>query len=92
MSRTLEALELIKNREPKSFRQFAEWFWPGNLMHTRVTNCGNGARQGAGSFLCAGSFLGRLNKKGLIFIDRGRIGTTEPIAILTDKGEQALKG
>lgn len=89
MSRTIEALRLIEKAKPKSFRQFGELFWPNNLMHTRITRCGYGVRQGAGSFLCAGSFLGRLRRKGLIIVHRWK-GVTEPIATLTDKGYKLL--
>lgn len=89
MSRTIDALRLIEKSKPRSFRQFGELFWPNNPMHTRVTNCGNGARQGAGTFLCAGSFLARLKKEGLIIVHR-REGTAAPIATLTDKGRDSL--
>lgn len=89
MSRTLEALRLIEKSKPKSFRQFGELFWPNNPMHGKVTNCGNGARRGAGTFLCAGSFLGRLRMNGLIIVHRQK-DNTEPIATLTNKGRELL--
>ena len=90
MSRTTEALRLIEKSKPRSFRLFGKLFWPDNLMHSRVTRCGNGSRRGAGSFLCAGSFLGRLRKSGLIIVHRFK-DNTEPIATLTDKGYELLQ-
>lgn len=91
MTRTIEALRLIDERKPGTYREFAKWFWPNSDMHTNHSNCGNGGRIGAGAFLCAGSFLGKLERRGLIRKNRDRIGTTEPIAYLTSKGRIRLE-
>ena len=35
-------------------------------MHTRISNQGNGACHGKAAWLCAGSYIGRLKKMGLV--------------------------
>lgn len=65
--RTIEALLILRDKKPQSFAQFALLFWPDNLMHRRHTNCGtHGSRRGAGAWLAAGSYLGKLERAGFI--------------------------
>lgn len=90
MTRTIEALYLIKNRNPRSYRQFAQWFWPDSKMHSNLTNCGNGIRRGAGAWFCAGSFLGKLERQGLIKKSRNE-GFPKSIAFITPKGFELMK-
>ena len=58
-------------------------------LFTAVSNQGNGACAGKKAWLCAGSYLGRLAKKGLVrkCIPRDR-GADR--FIITSKGENAL--
>ena len=91
MTRTQEALIILRDKRPQSYGQFAQLFWPDSDMHGRFTNCGNGARRGAGAFLCAGSFLGKLERKGLIFKRRYGSPRGQSIAILTEAAVKILE-
>lgn len=52
-----------------SARNFAEAMWgdTDTNMFKSVKNTGNGACSGKAAWLCAGSYLGRLRKKGWIY-------------------------
>jgi hypothetical protein len=90
-NRTIKALQLIEKEKPKSFRRFAQLFWPDSEMHTNSSNCGYGARRGAGAFLCAGSFLSKLEKQGFIVKQRYPRSASYPIVELTDKGRELIQ-
>lgn len=66
-ARMVEALKILRDKKPKSHSYFARLYWPDNLMHKRTSNAGNhGSRRGAGAWLSAGSYLGKLKKRGLV--------------------------
>lgn len=90
--RTLEALRILRDEKPHTDSGFAELFWPDSMMHTKHSAAGtHGSRRGAGAWLCSGSYLAKLQKRGLIF---KRHPTTDPhlwpIATLTEAGEDVL--
>ena len=67
-SRTYEALKLL-SEHPNGIavRLFGLRFWPDNVMHSKVFNTGRGgACKGKAGWLCAGSFLSKLKRKGLV--------------------------
>lgn len=64
-----KALNILKNtsyEKGKTARYFALEMWPDSNMHTKVKNTGNGATTGKGAWLCAGSYLAKLIKKGWV--------------------------
>jgi hypothetical protein len=90
--RTIEALRILRDIKPQTAAQFAELFWPGNDMHTRHSNCGtHGARRGAGAWLAAGSYLGALERRGLIYKRHITTSHEHPIATLRQAGSDALR-
>lgn len=72
--RMIEALKIINDNQGMyglTANQFAQIFWPYK-KHSRlwdaVTNTGGyGACAGKKLWLCGGSYLGKLKKKGLIY-------------------------
>lgn len=91
-ARTVEALRILQERQPRSHAYFAELFWPGNDMHARYSNAGtHGARRGAGAWLSSGSYLAKLEKRGLIHRRRYGDSSSRPIATLTAEGARILK-
>jgi len=64
--RTLEVLQILHDHPDIGAERLSHLLWPDNDMHRKVKNCGNGARTGIG-FLCAGSYMARLIKKGLVW-------------------------
>lgn len=65
----LKALKILKDTDyfkPMRPGQFALKMWPDSDMHTKVKNTGNGATTGKGAWLCGGSYLSKLQKKGLV--------------------------
>lgn len=74
-----KALEILKDTsysKQMSPVTFAEKMWGGTdtLMFTKVKNSGNGACTGKGSWLCAGSYMGRLRKKGWVYVEYAPTG------------------
>lgn len=91
--RLIEALLILRDRKPKSYSDFAELFWHDNPMHQRSSNAGtHGSRRGAGAWLAAGSYLGKLSKSGIV-MSHLRQSSIEylGIASLTAKGDAILK-
>ncbi len=91
MSRLIQALRILKETnidKPMSSAQFGLLFWPDHIMHLQVTNTGNGACSGKKGWLCAGSYLAKLRKKGLTnnwtYTANGRY-------YITSKGKEKLK-
>jgi hypothetical protein len=72
-----------------SCRGFALKMWPDHeFMHIARSNGGNGAQRGKKAWLCAGSYLAKLTKRGLA--RRGwRRGDTG--YCITREGKQALE-
>ncbi len=52
--------------KPMAAREFALKMWPKSNMHTTSKNQGNGATRGKAAWLCGGSYLAKLQKKGLV--------------------------
>ncbi len=91
--RTIEALQILRDKKPKSASGFARLFWPGYNMHVKGSNAGtHGSRRGNGAWLCAGSYLAKLERRGLV---RKQYDPTSidlfGIASLTNAGEDALR-
>jgi hypothetical protein len=80
------ALEIIKDSDYPDklygYRGFAEKMWPDSLMHHRSKN----GVVGTGAWLCAGSYMGRLAKLGVVVKDHRRNGF-----YITYKGKELLK-
>lgn len=85
--RIYEALIIIRDNEGIRPLVFAEKFWPDSDMHRKVKNTGNGACIGKGSWLCAGSYIARLKKKGYVRHDI----INGSWAMLTSKGKEIIK-
>lgn len=66
-TRTYEALIILRDKKPKTAEDFSRMFWPDSVMHQRHYSAGpHGTRRGCGS-LTGGSFLSKLQKRGLIW-------------------------
>ena len=86
--RTHKALSILVKNPGVGAKQFAVLYYTEpqyEYLFTAVSNQGNGACAGKKAWLCAGSFLGRLCKVGLVRRDvvAGRF-------YVTDKGKQEL--
>ena len=71
---------------------FAAQYYAGTdkeYLLTAVSNQGEGACAGKKAWLCAGSYLARLVKQGLVFRYMTREG--KMLFFITDKGREALK-
>jgi hypothetical protein len=65
----IKALTILKDTsysKPFQAAEFALKMWPDSDMHRKTSNQGNGACVGKAAWLCAGSYLGKLYKKGWI--------------------------
>ena len=84
-----KALRIIQNTPGILAQDFATKMWPESSMHIRSHNGGHGSQRGKGAWLCAGSHIGKLIKKGLIFqpLVNGHLSGYK----LTRKGREALK-
>lgn len=63
------ALEILKNTSsgsPMTCKMFARLMWPESPMHLKVSNQGRGATPGKAAWLCAGSYLSKLRRDGLV--------------------------
>ncbi len=81
------ALQIIRDNNIRSPREFAEKMWPNSEGWQRVHKVGHGASRGAAMALAGGGFLGKLRAQGLI-----RGGYNYERIILTDKGKERLPG
>lgn len=87
-----KALDILRRHPDITANFFAALYFDGpshEYLFTAVSNQGNGARAGKKAWLCAGSLLGKLTKKGLVwrrFLDDGKT-----VFCLTDKGRKALE-
>ena len=59
-------LTLIRDIPDIQAGRIAEKLWPDSLMHKRHYNTGHGACVGKGAWLFAGSYVGKLIKKGWV--------------------------
>lgn len=64
--RQREALEILERVGPEGIspRGFGLTFWPDSDMHKKHSNNTYGAQVGKAGWLAAGSYLGKLRKKG----------------------------
>lgn len=73
---------------------FAEAMWPEANMHVKSSNGGHGAARGKAAWLCGGSYIGRLRKKGWVRYKNLLNGTWDGY-VLTQEGrllfEQIVK-
>jgi len=89
MTPTQRALKIIDEQRkiPGRFTcgDFARLMWPDSPAWSRNTRCGRGSHTGKGMWLCAGSFLAKLRKRGLVW------GRPHECGIhLTDAGRELL--
>ena len=89
--KTIQALKIL-NVEYEviiTAKIFAEIMWKDSPRWKRVHNIGNGATQGSGMWLCAGSYLWKLQKAGLA---KRNIWHNDYAAwIITEEGINILK-
>jgi hypothetical protein len=74
-SGTIKALRIIADLPDfiMTASEFAQFMWPDSPGWTKVSNCGtHGARRGCGMWRAGGSFLAKLEKRGLIWQIRER--------------------
>lgn len=64
--RQIEALIILNSKESMSATEFGLLFWPNHPTHEKITNNSYGAQCGKGGWLMAGSYLGKLRKRGLV--------------------------
>ena len=71
--KTYKALKVLESTNPiktMAANTFAVLMWGGDedkkYLFTAVSNSGNGAAAGKKAWLCAGSYLGKLEKKKLV--------------------------
>lgn len=87
----LKALSWIRDNKGVKPMKFAKHMWPNSGGYTRYYNQGNGACSGKGMWLTAGSYVGKLKKKGLV---RNYFDPLMPYNsgwALTSKGKEFLK-
>lgn len=88
MTGTGRALQILKEKEVKTSRDFAELMWPDSPCWQKVYNIGHGATRGVGMWLAGGSLLGKLHHAG--FISSFYSGPGGERIRLTPKGEERL--
>lgn len=82
------ALRTLKDKPNIRAKFLADVLWPNSSMHLKSSNQGNGACRGKAAWLCAGSYVGRLKKSGLVtgFLGDERFGIR-----LTKLGEELME-
>ena len=86
--RTYEALKIIRDNRRIYPMRFAQLFWKDNRsLFTKMSNSGNGAVAGKAAWLCAGSFVAKLKKRGFVWVDC--VFGTE--YIITQEGNKAIE-
>lgn len=89
--KTAKALKILKEYPNISANTFAQFYFQGTpheILFSACFNQGNGACCGKKVWLCAGSLLGRLAKKGLVFRNIDKYGSIR--FRLTCEGEKEL--
>ena len=84
-----KALEIIRDNEIHSPRQFAKLMWADSDGWKRIHKCGNGASFGAMMPMAGGGLLGKLRARGLIRTPW--IDDWNDYYRLTEEGRQCLK-
>lgn len=64
-----KALIIVRDTPGIVAAQIAKKLWPDSSMHTSSKNQGNGACYGKAAWLCGGSYMGKLSKKGWVRYD-----------------------
>ncbi len=85
--KALKILSATSYSNPISAAGFAEKMWPDSNMHTSSKNQGHGATTGKAAWLCGGSYLAKLKKKGWIYI----CGDYLNRFYISQKGKEAIK-
>lgn len=93
--KALKVLEKTTHKYPMPANGFAIALWGDDedkkYLFTAVSNGGHGGAAGKKAWLCAGSLLGKLAKKGLVkWISRAFSGTYTGYMITTT-GKQAIE-
>lgn len=83
----IKALNIIKDNQLKTPRQFGEEYFKGQPILNRHSNIGNGATRGVGAWFKAGHILKGLKEDGYIYYDYYDNRTIE----LTKKGKQFIE-
>lgn len=85
-----KALRIIRDADrPITGRGFAEEMWKDSEGWKRYHNIGYGATRGSGMWLSAGSWLEKLRRAELIWLDF--TGTNTKIWRITTKGRKELE-
>lgn len=87
MADIVTALQIIRDNEIRSPREFARLMWPNSEGWHRHHRVGYGTSRGAAMALAGGGFLGKLKAQGLI-----RVSIFDGRIVLTDKGKDRLPG
>jgi len=85
-----KALIIIRDNPGITAGYFAELMWPKSKMHIKCSKQGNSCQmiQGKAAWLCAGSHIGKLRKKGWVEIINVLVYNSYR---LTKAGEETLK-
>lgn len=82
MTGIAKALQVIRENDVQSPKDFAVLMWPNSEGWQRIHKVGNGVHRGAMMAMTGGAFLGKLRQQGLIYNTR---------ISLTDKGLERLR-
>ena len=89
--KTIKALKIIDKYGVIYPKQFAQLMWPDSPAWDKVYNTGiNGATSGKGMWLCAGSYLRKLKRRGLV--EMGITDYCQAYYVLSKQGRGVLKG
>ena len=92
--KALKVLEKTNTLKTMTANSFAILLWgmdeSKSYLFTAVSNGGNGACSGKKAWLCAGSFLGRLAKKGLVHWQPRIQGACSAGYAITQAGRDAI--
>lgn len=67
--KTKKALRILIDNPDIAAMKFAELMWGDSKKWNKSYNTGNGATRGKGMWLCAGSYLAKLQNRGLVYRD-----------------------
>lgn len=84
-----KALEIIRDNQIHSPKEFARLMWPDSDGWKRIHKCGNGASFGAMMPMAGGGLLGKLRAEGLVRAPWH--DDYDSYYWLTEKGQQYLK-
>ena len=82
-----KALKVLIRHPGINARIFGVKMWPDSKAHRKISNGGNGAQSGKAGWLMAGSYLGKLRKKGWVRHGYRSLGERENGFYLTAKGK-----